>query len=375
MGSGDSIAVRRFPRMTALVYPDHRADPAAWARALGVSREAVELYLASDVIDLHVDSFIWSRILRYDLAKRHGLGPTRGWFLSQVDLPRVREAQLGGAIWVITTNPIGPAERRGEAFFANLTRLQKALGEVPEDVAIVRTAAEYRAARAVGKHGAFIGIQGGNALDASLDLVDRLPDDLVLRVTLVHLSSSKIGTTSSPLAVAGDGRDGLTDFGRAFVERLEAKNVFADLAHISRRGFFDAVEVHDKTKPLLVTHTGVAGVTPHWRNLDDEQLRAVADSGGTVGIMFQSTFLGDGLFSGKCASVVDHLAHIVRTVGEDHASIGSDFDGAIVPPRDLRSPLELPRLVDHMLRRGWAETRIRKILGGNFLRTVAAVRG
>lgn len=360
--------------MTALVYPDHRADPAAWARALGISREAVELWLASESIDLHVDSFIWTRILGYDLHRRHAVGP--GMFLGQVDLPRVREAQLSGAIWVITTNPLGPPERRGEAFFANLEKLRRELEKAPDDVGVVRNVAEYRAVRASGRHAAFLGVQGGNALDASLELVDRLPDDLVLRVTLVHLSTSSIGTTSSPLAVAGDrGRDGLTDFGRAFVERLEAKNVFADLAHISRRGFFDAVLVHDKTKPLLVTHTGVAGVTPHWRNLDDEQLRAVADTGGTVGIMFQSTFLGDGVLSGKSASIVDHVAHVIRTVGEDHASIGSDFDGAIVPPRDLRSVLEMPRLVDHMLRRGWSDTRIRKVLGENFLRVVAAVRG
>ena len=74
-------------------------------------------------------------------------------------------------------------------------------------------------------------------------------------------------------------------------------------------------------------------------------------------------------------SVLRHLARIVDTVGEDHASLGSDWDGAINPPRDIPTPLELPRLVEGMLRRGWKPERISKILGGNFLRTVAALRG
>src|SRR6187399_2995229 len=84
---------------------DHREDPGAWARELGISREAVELYLASDVIDLHIDSFIWTRIVGYDLTKRHGHGLLGARIYSQVDLPRIREACVTGGTWVITTNP------------------------------------------------------------------------------------------------------------------------------------------------------------------------------------------------------------------------------------------------------------------------------
>ena len=76
------------------------------------------------------------------------------------------------------------------------------------------------------------------------------------------------------------GDQGLTDRGREYVRRLNDARVFVDLAHVSREGFFDAVAVHDRSQPLIVTHTGVAGVHPHWRNLDDEQLRAIADTGG-----------------------------------------------------------------------------------------------
>ena len=300
---------------------ERRSDPQAWAEDLGISRAAIDLYAASDVIDLHIDSFIWQRIFGYDLKKRHGRGLFGARFYSQCDFPRVLEAGLTGATWIITTNPLRRARGRAEAFVRNIARLRAIFESVGDRFALVRNAAEYRAARAAGKHGAFVGIQGGNALDVDLDALDLIPDDLVLRITLVHLSSSRIGVTSSPLK-AKDG--GLSDFGRDFVRRLNDKRIFVDLAHISRNGFFDALAVHDKSQPLIVTHTGVSGVHRHWRNLDDDQLRAIADTGGTVGVMYQSSFLGPGARGRRAEAVGDHLEHIVRVIGEDHASLGSD---------------------------------------------------
>ena len=369
--------------MSALPYVDHRSDPSSWARALSVSREAIEIYLGSEVIDLHVDAFIWTRVAGYDLTKRHGAGLFGARFYSHTDLPRVREAQIGGAIWAITTNPFRSSAARAETFAENLARLSSILKSCPDDVALVKTAAEYRAARAAGKHGAFLGVQGGNALDRDRDALELL-DDRLVQVTLVHLSTSSLGQTSSPLSTetlwAGlprRGRDegGLSRAGLEYLRRLNEKKIFVDLAHIDRKGFFDAVAHHDQSQPLIDTHTGIAGVHPHWRNLDDEQLRAIADTGGTVGVIYQSTFLGDSILGGRCARIVDHLAHIVNVVGEDFASLGSDWDGMIVTPRDMPTCLELPRLVQRMLERRWKPERISKILGGNFLRALAVLRG
>jgi len=356
----------------ALAYIDHRRDPAAWATQLGISREAVELYLASDVIDLHLDTFIWSRIVGYDLRKRHGGGIFRHRFYSQVDLPRIREARITGAIWVITTNPLRTAAGRARAFGKNLEKLTQILSSVPDDVQLVTTAAGYEAAAAAGKHAAFIGIQGGNALDAP-GAVETL-DERIVRVTLVHLSKSSLGQTSSPLGGKAD--SGLTDAGRHYIEVLDAKRIFVDLAHISKQGFWGAVEAHDKSLPLIVTHTGVSGVHEHWRNLDDDQLRAIADTGGTIGVMYESGFLGPGSRKkAKIEWVADHVMHIVKTVGEDHASLGSDWDGAIVPPRALTTPLELPRVVDLLLQRGLSPEGIQKVLAKNFLRSLRDLRG
>lgn len=373
---GESSHGAPSPAATAssnpLDYTDPRSDPGAWATALSISREAADVYLASDVIDLHVDSFIWDRILGYDLTRRHGRGAFGARFYSQVDFPRTLAAGITGAQWVITTNPLRGSAGRARAFFRNLERLRAIFDSVSSKFQVVRSEAEYRAARAEGKHGAFIAIQGGNALDHDLDDYRKIDGNVVTRVTLVHLSSSSFGSTSSPLKFR---EQGLTSRGRELVEVLDEQRIFVDLAHISPKGFWGAVDAHDRDRPLIVTHTGVSGVYPHWRNLTDDQMRAIADTGGTIGVMFHSSFLGESALGGRAAKIADHLEHIVAVVGEDHASLGSDWDGAIVTPRDLPTCLELPKLVEILLLRGHSPERIQKILGANFLRTLRALRG
>jgi membrane dipeptidase len=347
------------------------SEPDAWAKRLGISREAVEIYLSSDVIDLHVDSFLWTRLVGYDVLARHRFQLLGGPLFGHVDLPRMLDAHVTGAHWAITTNPLRTAQGRLRAFERNLHRLSSTLAACPT-AAVCRTFSDYECARTAGRHAAFLAVQGGNAFVADLGALERLPPGLLVRVTLVHLTSSALGRTSSPLGMRR--RCGLSALGRELVGRLNALRIFVDLAHIHPTGFWDAVRAHDRTQPLLVTHTGVRGVFPHWRNIDDAQLRAVAETGGVVGIMFHAPFLGDPYWRGRARSVVRHLSHVVATIGEEHAAIGSDWDGAISPPRDLRTCHELPRLVEHMLELGWNAERIRKILGGNFLRALRQLR-
>jgi membrane dipeptidase len=216
-------------------------------------------------------------------------------------------------------------------------------------------------------------VQGGNALDHDLTLIDRLPRGILLRVTLVHLSNSDLGVTSSPLGSLSP--LGLTERGAELVEKLDDERIFVDLAHAGPKTFWDALEVHDRSRPLAVTHTGVSGVHKHWRNLDDAQLRAVAETGGVVGIMYHAPFLGDWVLGGRAESIVRHLEHVRKVAGEDVAALGSDWDGAIVTPRDMPTCLELPRLVEIMLRRKWAPDAVQRVLGANFLRALELLRG
>jgi membrane dipeptidase len=339
---------------------------------LGISKEAVDLYLASDVIDLHVDSFIWTRVFGYDLRRRHGTGLLGARYYSQVDFPRMREARVSGALWSITTNPLRTAAGRALALARNIHAFKAICEQASRQVVLVRDCAGYRAARAADKHAVVLAIQGGNALDRDPDALSLLEDGSVSAVTLVHLTHSQLGASSAALR---RDRSGLTTKGCAYIERLNTLRVFVDLAHISRRGFFDALEVHDRSQPLLVSHTGVTAVCPSWRNVDDAQLRAVADTGGVVGVIFHGGYLGGGYFSGGAAArIVDHLAHIIDAVGEDHAALGSDWDGAIITPRDMPTCLELPRLVQLMLDRGFSPQQVQKIMGGNFLRAWSTLR-
>jgi len=347
----------------------HPLDARTWAARLSVPVEAVELYLDSDVFDLHLDSFIWDRIFGYDLLRRHDHAPLGRHFFHHVDFPRAVATGLTGGTWVITTNPFRPAQQRAKVFATNLATLRSRIEAAGSRFSFVRTVADYRAARAAGKHAAFIGIQGGNALDASPSAIEILRDGSVVRVTLVHLTGSSLGATSAPSL----GSDRLSTKGRAMIEALESMRVLVDLAHIGRATFDEAVRAHDRSLPLIVTHTGVDAVHPHWRNVTDHQIRAIADAGGTIGIMLQSSFLGRGRVD--TGTFVDHVAHVVDVVGEDHVSLGSDFDGMISPPEDLQTTFDYPRIVAEMLRRGWSDMRIRKFLAGNALRTIESMRG
>ncbi len=347
-------------------------DARTWARRIDVSEEAIQLYLDCEVIDLHVDTPVPMRIVGYDPTRRHRPRLPGTALLNQVDLPRIREAALGGMVWDVATNPLRRTSRRPPVAAANLRRQAALFERFPGDFELVRGASDYRRARAAGRTAVWLAIQGAQAIDRDLAALDELPAGRLHRVTLVHLTPSRIGVPSSLPRRAGEG---LRPFGRELVAALNERRIVVDLAHINRRGFFDALEAHDSSLPLIVSHTGVCSERSLWRNIDDEQIRAVANTGGTIGIIFHRSYLcHDG---GCCLAsrIVDHMEHVIGVVGDDHVSLGSDFDGCIVLPRDLQDITELPRLVQSMLHRGWSPERIAKVLGENYLRVVGEVVG
>ncbi|MBI2571188.1 MAG: membrane dipeptidase [Candidatus Schekmanbacteria bacterium] len=355
----------------ALEFHDHRADLVSWAFGLGVSREATQIYAAADTIDLHIESFVWTRAFGYDLARRHGRGLLAGGYYSQVDFPRLLEAGMTGSVWSICTNPLRLRGQRTRISLENLRHLRALIEAHPDELRVVTDHAGYVDARRQGKHACWLAIQGGNALDSQPGDLERIPDNLVSRITVVHLTSSTLGATSSPLARADSG---LTELGRDYIRAMNAGRILVDLAHISRRGFWQALEVHDRSQPAIVSHTGVCAVHDLWRNIDDEQIKAIAATGGVIGIVYHSSFLGGPTWTGSARAIVDHMAHVVRVAGDDFVALGSDWDGLIVTPKDMRTVLELPVLVQYMLDRGWSSERIGKILGGNYLRVMKAIR-
>jgi membrane dipeptidase len=327
--------------------------------------------LDNEVIDLHVDSFIWKRLIGYDLCQWHDAGPLSARWFGQSDLPRLRAAGVTGANWVITTNPWRRKRSRLRALVANYTSLCQELTRPEAQAQVVGGYAEYSAARANGKHAAFIAVQGGNAF-SDPESVKAFPFERLLRVTLLHLTDSDLGHTSSPLGRPSSA--GLLPRGRQLVSELEQHGVLIDLAHASKTTFWDCVATHDHQRPLLVSHTGFSAVTPHWRNLDDDQAEAIADSGGLIGVLYHGPFLGDGPWGGTVRSAARHIAHGVRRFGAEHISLGSDWDGLIATPLDMPTCLELPRLVQALLDLELSETTIAGVLGANFLGLLSRIR-
>src|SRR5262249_45064744 len=153
---------------------------------------------------------------------------------------------------------------------------------------IVRTADELERCQREGITGALLGIEGAHALEGQLDRIDHFARRGVRYLGFLHFSANDAGYPAY-----GHGRrdaEGLTPWGRDLVRRCEAASVLVDLAHLNRRGFLEACALSQK--PVIVSHTGVSGAYSHWRNIDDEQLRAVANSGGIVGIIFVPHYLG-----------------------------------------------------------------------------------
>src|SRR5262249_34132626 len=264
-------------------------DERAHAQLIGCSLDAVQITRRCELIDLHVDTFIPYRMWGYDPLIRHRGGPFGRHLFGHLDVPRMLDGGLDGAMWSITTNPLRTARARWRALQRNLARLRDVIARSAGRMVEVGSVEEDRAARAGGAHGCFLAIQGLNAVQAAPGGV-RSPPDGIVRATLVHLTNAVYGATSSPLGI-GRRHKGLTTAGREAVADLNARRVFVDLAHIHERAFFDVVAVHDRAQPLLVSHTGVAGVRPHWRNLTDAQIKAIARTGGTIGIIFHGAFL------------------------------------------------------------------------------------
>lgn len=317
------------------------------------------------VIDLHADTAKLMDKLGYDLAVRHDRPmPRRINVFGHVDLPRLREGGVAGQFFSFWTTPY-PERGCGRSVAAQLDALDQAIAKQPTELGWTRTGREVRAAKAAGKIAALGGIEGGQALEGQLDAIEAFSRRGVRYLGLLHFSRNAIGRPAK--GRGADPSEGLTAFGREVIRECERTGVIVDLAHINRRGFFDALAL--ATLPVMVSHTGVAGVHEHWRNIDDEQLRAIADNGGCIGIIFARRYLG----SASIDAVVDHLIHVVNVAGEDVAALGSDFDGFVVPPDGLEDIAALPNLTVALARRGLSVRALEKMLGGNVVRVLDAV--
>lgn len=342
----------------------------------GLSQVARDVHAAAFIVDLHADT---PKLLRYgyDLYRRHRTPWPLSTLFGHVDLPRLREGNVAAQLFTLWTFPVPEAGCNRDSH-RQLDALEDAVAR-GGDFALCRNADDLRAARAAGRIGVLRGIEGGQALEGHpspdepegpeggadpVVQLRRFATRGLRTLGLLHFSRNALGFPA--MGFRADPSRGLTTAGAAVVDACRELGVLVDLAHINRRGFFDVVA--RRPGPLLVSHTGLAGVTPHWRNIDDDQLRAVAHGGGIIGIIFAPRFLGQKGLDG----VVAHLRHALRIVGEDAVALGSDWDGFVEGAGPLRDPAGLPHLTEALLRSGVPDRVVHKILGENALRLFAA---
>jgi membrane dipeptidase len=356
-------------------YVGRRMNATLGEQPYAASERAKALHKTLLVADLHADTLMWDR----DLLKRGDWG--------HVDLPRLVEGNVAmQAFTVVTKTPRGMniesngadtdnitllalAERWPITSWIDLTeralyqarRLQEASANSNGKLAILRTGQDVtnfleRRKTDAEIVGGFLGLEGAHALEGDVNNLDRLYDAGFRMIGLAHFFDNEMAGSAH-----GVKKYGLTDKGRELVRRMEAKRVFIDLAHASPKTIDDVLRI--ATRPVIVSHTGVKGTCDNRRNLSDDQLKAIANNGGVVGIGFWDT----AVCGQDAAAIARAIRHAANIMGVDNVALGSDYDGAIVAPFDATGVVQI---TDALLREGFGEDEIRKIMGENVIRTL-----
>lgn len=283
----------------------------------------------------------------------------------------------------------------------------------PETWELATTAADIRRIAAAGKIAALMGMEGGYAIDEKMENVDRYYQMGVRYLSPAwSVSTSWAGSSGDEV---GKTR-GLNDFGKQVIREMNRLGMMVDVSHLSDPAFWDIVNT--STRPVIASHSGCRSITKVPRNLTDDMIVALAKTGGVVNVIFYPEHIEPGYSEKKkrvdaeiaslvqrasdeeksdvahkklardrvrreeylkrlppvsVTRIVDHIDHIVKLVGIDYVGIGSDFDGVQAVPADMKSVADLPNLTQELLRRGYSESDIDKILGGNMLRVMEEV--
>jgi len=365
---------------------------------LSIHRRAITVDMHADtvqrIIDEHVD-------INQQLADGH------------LDAVRAREGGLDAQFFSIWVEPQlfgggGPGAMKRADIQIEAVR---ALAEKhPETWQLATTANDVRKASENGRIAALMGLEGGYAIDERLENVDRY-----FQMGVRYMSPAwSVSTTwaGSSGDEAGKTR-GLNDFGKQVVREMNRLGMMVDVSHVSDKTFWDIVNT--SSRPVIATHSGCRAIANVPRNLTDDMIVALAKTGGVVNVIFYPEHIEPGwsdkkkrvdaeiselvqrasdeepggvaqkklardrvrareylkrLPSVSVSRIVDHIDHIVKLVGIDHVGMGSDFDGVQAVPADLKSVADLPKLTEELLRRGYSEQDIDKILGGNMLRVM-----
>jgi membrane dipeptidase len=338
-------------------------------RAPNIRDDVRAFHEAQLVIDLHVDSIIQQRLFRYDLRKRHRPLMRRQPFIWQADIPRMLEGGYTAAVLGIHYWPF-EWKRAWRAIGKQLAYLERVVAQ-DDRVLLARTAADLERAHAEGKLALMAGLEGAHMLGRDLDHLDEAAARGALYLTLAHFSRNAACTPG--MGRRSNQRDGLTNWGRELIARLEELKLVVDVAHVNRPGVLEACAA--AKAPVFATHTCAVGLRDNDRGLTDEGIAAVAATCGAIGILFGPNFLR-GTLNAPLDAVADHVVYVLERAGAEHLALGTDFDGWLPAiPNDLRDCRDLPLLTQLLLDRGLSRDDVAGLLGRNVLRVIRQVRG
>ena len=369
-----------------------------------ISARAKKLHFSSIVVDTHDDTT--QRFLdgKFDIGERHRDG--------SIDVPRMREGGLGAiffSIWIPSKITGQEAVNRA---LEQIDAVRKQVRAHPKDLALCTTAAEVRDAHKQGKIAALLGVEGGHMINSDLDVLRKFAGLGVRYMTLTHSGNDEWADSSTDRPV----HNGLTDFGNEVIREMNRLGMMVDISHVSDKTFYDAIEV--SKAPMIASHSSCRAICDVPRNMTDRMMKDLAAKGGVVQINYHAGFLsqefrnaekadpeinknigeevqklcgdneacqlleGDRLTreaveQGKLprvdwTKIIEHIDHAVKVAGADHVGLGSDFDGANMP-YGMEDATKLPKITEALLRKGYSEGDVRKILGENTLRVMAEV--
>ena len=329
--------------------------------------EALQIHKESIVVDAHCDTILHlaDRPFKPDWRKRRlGVRSTAG----HIDIPRLIDGGVDCQFFAIFVEAFYRPER---ALMRVLELIDFFQRELDENRGLIGLALSYNdivEASKAGRVASLLSLEGGDAVQGSLAALRILYRLGVRSVSLTHNERNMLADGVSEARAKG----GLTSIGVQVVEEMNRLGMILDVSHLSDCSFWDALEVCKA--PPIASHSNCRSLCNHPRNLTDEQIKAIADKGGFVGVNFSPSFL---VKDGKAAikDVLNHIEHMVEVAGVDHVGLGSDFDGISSTPEGLEDVTKLPKITLKLLERGYSEGEVRKILGGNLLRIIRQVVG
>jgi membrane dipeptidase len=360
------------------------------------------------LVDTHNDVLSSGVLDGIDISKRVKEGHS--------DLDRWQEGGVDVQFFSVWT---GDKPRNKEGFFQDAKQEIDSLNILvlknPFRMTLARNYKEVKKGIRQGKLVALIGVEGGHMIEDNLGKLEELYKQDTRYMTLTWNNSTSWASSAMDETLHADSlkQKGLTDFGRQVVKKMNELGMIVDLSHTGEQTFYDALAV--TTKPVLLSHSSVWSICPVFRNVKDDQIKALAKNGGVICINFYSGFISKeydqrstylngpgkkilqdslfGIFHDSAAmktqwqqyydaemnkvrpsigQLVDHIDHIVNLVGDDYVGIGSDYDGVGSLPVGLEDVTTYPKITEELIRRGYSKKSINKILGANVLRVMKA---